>query len=580
MRFNGFLFFIAAAAAAVVSQPLLINWHVWGHSSTIDYARLMELDHLIREGYHYPRWAADFYYGFGSPIFNFYAPAGYWIAEIFALSGVSLLYSLKLTYVLSILLAGTGMFLFVRKMWGPLAGTGAATLYVFSPYFLLDVFVRASIGEVLCFAWIPWALFFLLRTLGGSRGSIPLAALFAALVICSHNITAMLFFPSMILLVFLHWQREGKWRVLLWGLVACALALGLSAFFWLPALAEKQFVQGNETLTTGDFYFGDHFIRARQLFERRWGFGTSAPGDSVSLQLGILHWILTAGAALVFLLRRRPWNANAVWLWTIFGGALFMALDPSRFIWERVALLHFVQFPWRFLLFATICSSALSGVVFSLLRGKRRHWQLAGAGALIIIVLLTYGGYTRSRLLVIDITTREPRAIEQNERAAARKDPNLLIFEDFFTVDVLRHIGMRATILDDFMPVWVPFNPKTLPEIPYRVSEGEVAVEPVREAPAERVYQVHSGAGGTIQFFTFWFPGWVGYLDGREIDLFPEHPHGCLSAAIPPGEHDLVIKFVNTPVRTAGELVSLASLVCAVAVALAVLVRRVRTPKA
>src|SRR5919201_5615183 len=42
--------------------------------------RLVELDHLIAQGIWYPRWAPDFVFGFGYPIFNFYAPLSYYLA--------------------------------------------------------------------------------------------------------------------------------------------------------------------------------------------------------------------------------------------------------------------------------------------------------------------------------------------------------------------------------------------------------------------------------------------------------------------------------------------------------------------
>ena len=42
--------------------------------------RLVELDHLIAEGVWFPRWAPDFVYGFGYPIFNYYAPLSYYLS--------------------------------------------------------------------------------------------------------------------------------------------------------------------------------------------------------------------------------------------------------------------------------------------------------------------------------------------------------------------------------------------------------------------------------------------------------------------------------------------------------------------
>ncbi|MCA9954230.1 MAG: hypothetical protein KC434_05895, partial [Anaerolineales bacterium] len=41
--------------------------------------RLAELSSLLRGGEWYPRWAPNFYYGYGYPIFNYYAPLTYYL---------------------------------------------------------------------------------------------------------------------------------------------------------------------------------------------------------------------------------------------------------------------------------------------------------------------------------------------------------------------------------------------------------------------------------------------------------------------------------------------------------------------
>ncbi len=555
---------IVLGLSAVVSRSLLTNWQIWGHSSTIDYARILELDHLIRQGYLYPRWCADLYYGFGSPLFNFYAPAGYWIGEIFALAGVNILYSVKMVYVLSIFLAGTGMYLFAGRLWGRIGGAVSAAMYVLAPYFLLDIYVRASMGEVLAFAWIPLILYFFLRGMDGSYGAVVIGSVFTALLIFSHNITALLFIPALVLLIVLLCRKRETRPCLFRGLGFCALSLGLSAFFWLPALVEKSFVLGNDVLTTGDYWYGDHFLKFGQLLERRWGFGTSEAGDAISLQLGILHWILLAPAA-VFLLQKRTFRRPVtLWLWMLFVGSVFLTLPVSVVIWDHVPLLPFVQFPWRFMLLATFAASALSGVIFGSLETKRPGWQIAGLTAAVLAIVLAYGGYSTPRFLVIDTTTREPKILEKRDLGSALEDSTLILFEDFMTVDAMRHIGMRATILDDFLPIWVTQIPTSLPTETYRVLRGELTVEPVREDPHRRVYRVHSVTGGTVEFPTFWFPGWKGNVDGEEIDLFPEGPLGCLNATVPPGEHVLTVRFANTLARTSAEILSLVTLVIAV----------------
>ncbi len=552
------------AAVAVVSQPLFSKWLVWGHNCTIDLARQLELHHLIRQGISYPRWCADLYFGYGSPLFNFYAPGGYWVGEIFAFAGANALWALKLAYFCGILLAGVGMFFLVRELWGPVSGAASAILYVSAPYLLLNVYVRASIGEVLCFAWIPLTLFFFLKGLRGSRTHTVFGAFFGAAVIFTHNITALLFFPALIFFVVLNsvWSRD--LRRLAEGLFGCGLALGLSALFWLPVLVEKRFVHGDQILTDGAYWYAGNFLRLSCLFEPRWGFGTGDPSDTISLQLGTLHWILLIASAVVSFWKRRLVEASHVFLWIVFGCSVFCMFSISKPFWGLFPFVRFVQFPWRLLLLATFASSALAGLAFAGLERRSWKWRAAALVGVLAATLVAYGGYVKAKFIVWDNAAGELRWVEAGDLDHIAGDPNIIPVEDYLTVERMRQTGVKATLLNDFLPIWVKETHLSLPKGSYRPVQGAFTVEPLHETPLERSYSIQSLTGGYLELFTFWFPGWVGSLDGNWIDLFPRRDTGCLGAAIPPGNHVLTVKFVNTPVRTFAERVSLVSLALAI----------------
>ena len=81
--------------------------------------RLAELSFLVRGGELYPRWAPNFYHGYGYPIFNYYAPLTYYVGLLFELlPGVGAVGGVKAVFVLGLLGAGFGMYGFVRNNWG------------------------------------------------------------------------------------------------------------------------------------------------------------------------------------------------------------------------------------------------------------------------------------------------------------------------------------------------------------------------------------------------------------------------------------------------------------------------------
>src|SRR5207248_9028952 len=74
------------------------------------------------------------------------------------------------------------------------------------------------------------------------------------------------------------------------GLASLALGFGLSAFFWLPALAEQGEVH-LERVLAGPLRYVNHFVWPHQLVVSPWGYGISAPGphDGMSLALGLVQ---------------------------------------------------------------------------------------------------------------------------------------------------------------------------------------------------------------------------------------------------------------------------------------------------
>src|SRR5262245_17109039 len=68
---------------------VVVTWSMWqapalvaGHSARKDLARLVEFDTAIRAADFFPAWSPDLYAGYGSPIFQFYAPLAYYATEV------------------------------------------------------------------------------------------------------------------------------------------------------------------------------------------------------------------------------------------------------------------------------------------------------------------------------------------------------------------------------------------------------------------------------------------------------------------------------------------------------------------
>ncbi|HIE38231.1 MAG TPA: hypothetical protein EYP77_04025, partial [Anaerolineae bacterium] len=126
-----------------------------------------------RGGVFYPRWAPDFYYGYGYPIFNYYAPLTYHLAALLALlPGVGIVAGVKGVFILGLILGGMGTYLLVRDLFGPGPGVVGAAAFLFAPYVLfIDPHARGDLAEHFAVGLLPPALFLLRRWVEwGGRG--------------------------------------------------------------------------------------------------------------------------------------------------------------------------------------------------------------------------------------------------------------------------------------------------------------------------------------------------------------------------------------------------------------------------
>ena len=81
--------------------------------------RLHELTLLIQGGEIYPRWAPNFYHGYGYPIFNYYAPLSYYVGLFVSIwEPFDAVDGVKFVFVLGLLGAAIGTYGFVRDNWG------------------------------------------------------------------------------------------------------------------------------------------------------------------------------------------------------------------------------------------------------------------------------------------------------------------------------------------------------------------------------------------------------------------------------------------------------------------------------
>ncbi|MBU1200774.1 glycosyltransferase family 39 protein [Patescibacteria group bacterium] len=353
--------------------------------------RLYELDKCVQDGQLPCRWIPDGGFGYGYPMFHFYPPLPYYPAEVMHLLGVSLFTSIEVMFILSLLLSGYFMYFLASEFFGTMGGLVAAVFYVYAPYHSLDVYVRGAMNEAWGMVWFPLILLFSYKLIKASKYNrkyfLGLSLSIAALLL-SHNIMTMIFAPvAVIWSLFWFWQKK-TWKNLKLLVLGGLLAIGLSAFFFIPVILEKSSVHV-ESITVGYFNYLAHFADLKQMFiSRFWDYGSSlwGPDDDMAFPLGHFHWISAGIVGLLALFRfkkhkkERRLHLLIGLLLAVSLAYTFLVHSRSVWFWDNLPILYYTQFPWRLLTIPVFLMSFTAGALFMFI-GKEPDSSVIPTGA-------------------------------------------------------------------------------------------------------------------------------------------------------------------------------------------------------
>ena len=561
---------IDGALVIVCVATTLATWPFWVRPSLptdtdaeIHVFRAAQVEQAIQSGVLYPRWAPDFYYGHGYPIFNYYAPLAYHLAAYFSLvSGLGVVAGTKFVLLLSAYLGACGMYFFVRNRWGAAEAVVGGVAWSFSPYIIfLEPHARGEVAETLAIGISPllfWSFDCVRRNGWGNH--VPVAALTLAALVFAHPLTALVAYGF--LLAFLFWEflitpllsrgmsGNGPGNKLSAVAVAVALGLGMSALYWLPAGLERYAVR-MDFYGQGHYDFHRHFIALGELVAPAILTDTGAAFPEFKFSLGTAQFALgSLGALTVF--HRRLRRSDTVLFTLGLVGAMYMTTAASQGVWEMVPPMRYFQFPMRFLGTAALALVPLCGMALAWTKLVRWQWVATFMPAVAIAGLLWYA-------LPL---TYPPEWDDFGSTSTSR-----------YHAEELQGKWLGTTCCHDFLPATVEYvAPAEAVVTKQYLSERSVvekfdrsslpdgvSVMLVESGPEHDILRVDSVGGVKLKIFRFFFPGWSASIDGVEIPIEVTEPDGRMVVDIPAGTHDVVVEMRATPERRLAQLISLGS---------------------
>jgi hypothetical protein len=453
--------------------------------------------------------------------------------------------------ILTQTLAGMCAFALGRRLFPPRGALACAVCYAANPYALLIVYLRSDFAEQLALAFFP-LLFLAAAEVAGlldspassaRRSILFLAITFAAVWLTNAPAGVVAGYSLAMLLAWTAVTRK-SWRPLLHGAAALALGFGAASFYLVPAAYEQSWVNISLALASGlqpsqNFLYSVIADAEHNAFNR------------IASHTAVLMVVLTAVFAALSLPRGRS-NPRPLpkSLWSVLVAlsvmAAFLMARISNIFWIVLPKLRFVQFPWRWMSILAIPFACF--ISAAIVHKRMRGYRAASLIATLLAVLACMATYMVRHTWWDSEDVPVLLAALQNN-------------EGFEGVDEYDPLGDDHSLLpekSERVTVMRAAAPEAEAEV---ASDAEVTVQ--RWTAEKKEMRITTREPSLLKLRLLDYPAWR--VEVNEAEVVPEQTGetALISVPLTAGSSDVVVRFIRTPDRTIGGLISGASVLIA-----------------
>lgn len=495
-------------------------------------ARIASYYKEVMQGQFPVRWAGDINYGFGTPIFNFFHPLPYMITTLFVALGSTLTGALKLSFLLSFLASGIGMYLFSRTLWKDIRTAIFVTiLYQFAPFRLVDILVRGSLGGIYAYTLLPFVLYGVVTLLQSKQyRSIWIISFCSAGLAMSHNIVGFVFFG--VAFIFTLFYPSPK-RLKIISLVSLMGGVGIAGFFVIPAILDHNYTYGY-LLTKNLFY--NHFAPFINFFLPNFTDDAKLRIHEVSVQIGLAH--LFALATSVYIVTKRKLYEKkdvmiASFCLVLFLIILFFMQPISKPLWEHISILRQFQYPWRLLSAITFISALAGFSVITIVKSR--------------FVIILIGLFAVCSTVYYWVPPQGYQTINEN---------------DYW------NYPLTTNYYGEVDTVWSEGPAKGYPKEKIELIAGKATIRETKRTSTLHEYTVEASTPVTLLDNTEYFPGWNVFVNNTKTPIQFQDPNhrGLITFNVPSGSSKVTVEWKENKTRLLADAISILSIAIIIAV--------------
>jgi hypothetical protein len=481
---------------------------------TLHVRRTMEFYNMLSQGNFIPTWAGDLNATYGYPLFAFDYILPYYLISFFHFFGFSFVMSLKLFLAINLVLSGVFMYLFTKNHFkNAFTAFTVAVFYLFTPYHLIDVHFRITIGEILAYTLVPLIFYFVSKLIESKKNVyLLLSGFMLGLLILSHIAIAIYLVPAIFIYIYLTLRKTAK--ATFYSLKIILVSLLVAAFQWTAPLIYYPYLY----VTTYPSSYLPHFPSIAELLYSPWRLGLlfQGPHGELSFLVGYAQ-VLAILLIISYLFRKGVHKTQkkiiASWLLLLFV-YIFFITPYSIFIWKYMPIIK-DSGSQRILIPVAFCTSLLAGYLTVII--KKKTWLIYG------LIFLAIG------LTILNWGNR--RVIPTINDAILRSN-----------------LSLGETWADQHfyaLPKWINSKQLFFPKIPSSrldILDGKANIEEVSRNATLHIYEVDALTPLKLRENTLYFPGWTATLNGKSVLLKPDS-NGAIALDLPKGKGDLKISY-------------------------------------
>lgn len=534
-------FFLLIICIVLIYRSLLSTHALTTDDLAFHVARTGQYYLALKQGQLPPRWAPNLNGGFGYPTFLFSYTFPYFVATIlFMVLNISLQQAINLTILGSIIFGGLGIAVF-SSMYSDKKHIQILSvfMYVFHPYMLLLVYRRGAFGEIVLAGILPWilVLLHLIYKHHSSKSLVALLSVTIALAWLSHPVLSfMIFLPGLLFMMLFLRKKKAIFNIF----IGVALGTLLSLWGTAPGFIEKRFIDYKAQGVIGGY--------DREFISFPTGLmnlSLNQPGYSTKSLISIGGTTILLFVFTSYLIIKHKNNlpqSKPILLLVGYMIVLTALTFPiSSFVWKLIPFLHYLQFPWRFILILSLSSSILFLLV---------HAYLSKPGLMLIFAIIVLNSIQYARPWGY-FSASDHEWFEYHGTASS---------------------------FDELRPIWsIPYTPHQVEEKVIMRSQshplfidhadgtssfhGVGSYEIKKWNGSEMQYVVTNEQPATVIQKTYFYPGWTVFVNDRIVKIqyqdreFP----GRIVFDVPEGISRVRARFSETPERSIFNVISLIS---------------------